>query len=143
MVYLGKLKVNETEIINDKRIKNKNVEIVNGRHEAIISEDIFSLANSLKRKKPSKYKDGRFILPNVYWWNGERMYPCSNSNQEYYSTKFSKEYIDREYLEKIVLDNILNFNFNTLNENVEMIDYTERKDFYKKEIEKLRNSEKK
>lgn len=143
VVYLGKLKVNETEIINDKRIKNKNVEIVNGRHEAIISEDIFSLANSLKRKKPSKYKDGRFILPNVYWWNGERMYPCSNSNQEYYSTKFSKEYIDREYLEKIVLDNILNFNFNTLNENVEMIDYTERKDFYKKEIEKLRNSEKK
>ena len=111
VVYLGKLKVNETEIINDKRIKNKNVEIVNGRHEAIISEDIFSLANSLKRKKPSKYKDGRFILPNVYWWNGERMYPCSNSNQEYYSTKFSKEYIDREYLEKIVLDNILNFNF--------------------------------
>ena len=96
VVYLGKLKVNETEIINDKRIKNKNVEIVNGRHEAIISEDIFSLANSLKRKKPSKYKDGRFILPNVYWWNGERMYPCSNSNQEYYSTKFSKEYIDRE-----------------------------------------------
>lgn len=143
VVYLGKLKVNETEIINDKRIRNKEVEIVKGKHQAIISNEIFSLANNLRRKKPSKYKEGQFILPNVYCWTGEKMYPVKSMKQEYYSSKYSKEYVDKEYLEKIVLDNILNFNFNTLNENMEIIDYTERKNFYKKEIEKLKNNEKK
>lgn len=143
VVYLGKLKVNETEIINDKRIRNKEVEVIEGKHVAIINEDTFSLANSLKRKKPNKYKNGKFILPNVYCWTGERMYPFTSLKQEYYSTKFSKHYVDREFLEKIVLDNILNFNFDTLNENIEIIDYTERRDFYKKEVEKLKNNEKK
>lgn len=143
VVYLGKLKVNETEMINDKRIRNKEIEIIEGKHTAIINEDTFSLANSLKRKKPNKYKNGKFILPNVYCWTGERMYPFTSLKQEYYSTKFSKYYIDREFLEKIVLDNILNFNFDTLNENIEIVDYTERRDFYKKEVEKLKNNEKK
>ncbi|MDO5788400.1 MAG: recombinase family protein [Fusobacterium sp.] len=143
VVYLGKLKVNETEMINDKRVRNKEVEIIEGKHAAIINEDTFSLANSLKRKKPNKYKNGKFILPNVYCWTGERMYPFTSLKQEYYSTKFSKHYVDREFLEKIVLDNILNFNFDTLNENMEVVDYTERREFYKKEVEKLKNNEKK
>lgn len=143
VVYLGKLKVNETEMINDKRVRNKEVEIIEGKHAAIINEDTFSLANSLKRKKPNKYKNGKFILPNVYCWTGERMYPFTSLKQEYYSTKFSRHYVDREFLEKIVLDNILNFNFDTLNENMEVVDYTERREFYKKEVEKLKNNEKK
>lgn len=143
VVYLGKLKVNETEMINDKRIRNKEVEIIEGKHTAIINEDTFALANSLKRNKPNKYKNGKFILPNVYCWTGERMYPFTSLKQEYYSTKFSKHYVDKEFLEKIVLDNILNFNFDTLNEDMEVVDYTERKDFYKKEVEKLKNNEKK
>lgn len=143
VVYLGKLKVNETEMINDKRVRNKEVEIIEGKHAAIINEDTFSLANSLKRKKPNKYKNGKFILPNVYCWTGERMYPFTSLKQEYYSTKFSRHYVDKEFLEKIVLDNILNFNFDTLNENMEVVDYTERREFYKKEVEKLKNNEKK
>lgn len=143
VVYLGKLKVNETEMINDKRIRNKEVEIIEGKHTAIINEDTFALANSLKRNKPNKYKNGKFILPNVYCWTGERMYPFTSLKQEYYSTKFSKHYVDKEFLEKIVLDNILNFNFDTLNEDMEVIDYTERREFYKKEVEKLKNNEKK
>lgn len=143
VVYLGKLKVNETEMINDKRIRNKEVEIIEGKHTAIINEDTFALANSLKRNKPNKYKNGKFILPNVYYWTGERMYPFTSLKQEYYSTKFSKHYVDKEFLEKIVLDNILNFNFDTLNEDMEVIDYTERREFYKKEVEKLKNNEKK
>lgn len=143
VVYLGKLKVNETEMINDKRVRNKEVEIIEGKHAAIINEDTFSLANSLKRKKPNKYKNGKFILSNVYCWTGERMYPFTSLKQEYYSTKFSRHYVDREFLEKIVLDNILNFNFDTLNENMEVVDYTERREFYKKEVEKLKNNEKK
>ena len=71
------------------------------------------------------------------------MYPFTSLKQEYYSTKFSRHYVDREFLEKIVLDNILNFNFDTLNENMEVVDYTERREFYKKEVEKLKNNEKK
>ncbi|MBR8701318.1 hypothetical protein IX317_001120 [Fusobacterium sp. DD29] len=146
VIYIGKLKVNETEMINDKRIYHKTYETIKGQHEPIISEDTFKLANSLKRKKPKKYKKGKFILNNIYCWTGDRMYPAASENgrQEYYATSATasvRRVVDREFLEKLVLDNILNFKFNTLNEDIEAIDYQKRKDFYIKELNKLKVNE--
>ena len=144
VIYIGKLKLNESEMINDKRVYHKNheIEIIDGKHEPIIEKYIFLLANSLRRKT-TKYKDGTFILTNVYCWNGERMYPSSNKRQQYYSTKYSKCFIDRDFLEKIVLENILSFNFDKLNEDIEAIDYQEQKEFYSKELSKFKENESK
>lgn len=140
VLYIGKLKVNETEIVNDKRIYNKDCDVVDGKHEAIISRETFLLANSLKRKN-KKYSSDTFIISNVYSWTGERIYATSNKRQFYYKSKITNCYISRERLEKIVLDAIINFEFNLNNDAIDEVDYQERKNFYKGELEKNKTAE--
>lgn len=140
ILYIGKLKVNETEIINDKRVHNKDCEVVEGKHEAIIDKETFLLANSLKRKH-KKYSSDMFIISNVYSWNGNKLYPSYNKKQYSYQNKSKDCYISREKLEKMVLDTILNFKFYLNDDTINEVDYRERKNFYVSELDKNKTAE--
>lgn len=105
-VYIGKLKLNATEMINDKRIYHSDYKLVKGQHEALIDEDVFNLSILLsKQQKREKYLNGDFILPNVYSYHGDRMYPSNSIGKRvsYYRGRHSEVLIKKEYLENLVM----------------------------------------
>ena len=148
-IYIGKLKQNETEIINDKRTYNKNYEIVQGRHEPIIDEETFNLAVAMsKNMKREKYKTDISILPKVYWHNGDPMYPLIGSrerNKVYYQAKHSYDVVDLDYLEDIVIKGLINDldKITVLKDIDEDNSLEERKTFYTSQIKKLEEQKKK
>lgn len=147
-VYVGKLKLNESEMINDKRIRHKEYELVNGKHEALIDAETFNLSVMLsKQKRREKYSQGNFILNNIYSYNGDKMYPYNslNGSISYYRAKFSGTLMQVSYLEKIVLNTLLNEmdKMNILNEIGEDSELEERKNFYIQESKKLKVQESK
>lgn len=79
-VYMGKLKLNETEITNGKIKKNQNYQIIDGKHEAIISEDIFSLANDLLEKNRRRNYSESYLFKNITCFCHGRMYPTKRKN---------------------------------------------------------------
>ncbi len=147
-IYIGKLKQNETEMINDKRVYHSDYKTVQGKHEPIISEEIFNLCAVIRKSNPkTPYSKNNFILKNVIDYNGQRMYPCIKSNQKsYYSGRNGNSYISAEYLEKTVIkeltEEINKFTIlddvNTQHENI-----LNRKVFYSAELSKLKNKEEK
>lgn len=147
-IYIGKLKQNETEMINDKRVYHSDYKTVQGKHEPIISEEIFNLCAVIRKSNPkTPYSKNNFILKNVIDYNGQRMYPCIKSNQKsYYSGRNGNSYISAEYLERTVIkeltEEINKFTIlddvNTQHENI-----LNRKVFYSIELNKLKNKEEK
>lgn len=147
-IYIGKLKQNETEMINDKRIERKNYEVVPGRHEAIIDEETFNLAALfVKNSSRKKYQTDISILPKVFWWNGEPMYPLIGRKDKkvYYQAKSSYNVVGLEYLEETVIQGLINdLNQITILNNIdENGDIEDRKQFYFHEIKKLEDKQKK
>lgn len=145
-IYIGQLKQNEYEMINDKKVHHTDYKTVKGKHEPIISEDLFNLCNSLKRdKRKVSYKENDFILKNVVDYHGQRMYPSfKNKQKPYYAGRIGDSYIQAEYLEKIVLESLTNEinKFTVLNEvDTQREKISSRKIFYNKEIEKLKTKE--
>lgn len=147
-IYIGKLKMNETEIINDKRISHKNYEIVQGKHEPIIDEETFNLAVSISKSiTREKYKTGISVLPKVFWHTGEPMYPLlANKRQKpYYQAKYSYNVICIEYLEKIVIKDLIQElgKITILNSVNGSSSLEERKNFYLSQIKKFEEQKKK
>ena len=147
-VYIGKLKLNETEMINDKRIHHKNYELVKGLHEPLIDEETFNLSVMLsKQNKRENYKNGSFILNNVYCYDGNKMYPSFSKTKgklkTYYQSKYSYKVIEIDYLEKTVINILLNEmnKLDILNAVDEENNFEERKNFYHQELKKLKNQE--
>jgi site-specific DNA recombinase len=146
-IYTGKLKLNETEMINDKRVYHGKYELIQGKHEAIIDDDTFKLSLILsKEKRREKYKNGDYLLKNVYCYDGDKMYPSTSKNRNkkpYYAAKFSGKVIGVKYLEETVINTLINEVdkleiLNTVESNVEL---EERKELYEKEIKKLKLQE--
>lgn len=147
-VYIGKLKLNATEMLNDKRIYHSNYKLVKGQHEALIDEDTFNLAVLLtKQQRREKYLNGDFILPNVYSYHGDRMYPSNSIGKKvsYYRGRHSEVLIKKEYLENLVMNTLLNEmdKVSTLDSVGEFQDLEERKDFYLQELNKIERKEEK
>lgn len=147
-VYTGKLKLNETEMINDKRIRYKEFQLVEGKHEALIDEETFNLSVMLsKQRRREKYSQGEFILNNVYSYNGDKMYPYNTTqgNTSYYRAKFSGNLIKVDYLEKYIMNILINEvdKLDILNDIGELSDLEERKNFYYQEVSKLKKQEEK
>lgn len=149
-VYIGKLKLNESEMINDKRVRHKEYELVDGKHEPLIDDETFNLSLLLSKKvKREKYKNGKFILNNVYCYDGNRMYPSFSKSKgrlkSYYQAKYSYKIIEVDYLEKTVINALLNEmdKLNILNNLEADTELEERKEFYKQELKKLKIQENK
>ena len=147
-VYIGKLKLNATEMINDKRIYHSDYKLVKGQHEALIDEDVFNLSVLLsKQQKREKYINGDFILPNVYSYHGDRMYPSNSIGKRvsYYRGRHSEVLIKKEYLENLVMNTLLNEmdKVSTLDSIGEFQDLEERKEFYLQELNKIERKEEK
>lgn len=147
-VYVGKLKLNESEMINDKRIRHKEYELVDGKHKPLIDDETFNLSLLLSKKvKREKYKNGKFILNNVYCYDGNRMYPSFSKSKgclkSYYQAKYSYKVIEVDYLEKTVINILLNEmnKLDILNAVDEENNFEERKNFYHQELKKLKNQE--
>lgn len=149
-VYIGKLKLNESEMINDKRVRHKEYELVDGKHEPLIDDETFNLSLLLSKKvRREKYKNGKFILNNVYCYDGNRMYPSFSKSKghlkSYYQAKYSYKVIEVDYLEKTVINTLLNEmdKLNILNNIEADTELEERKEFYKQELKKLKIQENK
>lgn len=149
-VYIGKLKLNESEMINDKRVRHKEYELVHGRHEPLIDNETFNLSLLLSKKvRREKYKNGKFILNNVYCYDGNKMYPTFSKSKgrlkSYYQAKYSYKVIAIDYLEKIVINTLLNEidKLNILNNIETDTELEERKEFYIQELKKLKTQENK
>lgn len=145
-IYIGRLKLNATEVINDKLVRHKDYKTVKGLHQAIIDEETFNLSVLLsKQQKREKYSKGEFILPNVYSYYGDRMYPSNVSGQRvaYYRSKFSNVMIRQDFLENLILNNLINDidEFDALNNAGDFQELEERKEFYLEEIKKLDKKE--
>nr|WP_261793451.1 recombinase family protein [Fusobacterium varium] len=147
-VYVGKLKLNESEMINDKRVRHKEYELVDGKHEALIDNETFNLSLLLSKKvRREKYKSGSFILNNVYCYDGNKMYPSFSRTKgklkTYYQSKYSYKVIEIDYLEKTVINILLNEmnKLDILNTVDEENNFEERKNFYHQELKKLKNQE--
>lgn len=147
-IYIGKLKQNETEMINDKRVYHSDYKTVQGKHEPIISEDIFNLCAVIRKNKlKTPYHKTDFILKNVIDYNSQKMYPTIKNNQKaYYAGRNGESYISAKYLEDLVVKElteeinkftILN-NVATQHENI-----IDRKKFYTAEINKLKTKDEK
>ena len=147
-IYIGKLKQNETEMINDKRVYHSDYKTVQGKHEPIISEDIFNLCAVIKKNKlKTPYHKTDFILKNVIDYNSQKMYPTIKNNQKaYYAGRNGESYISAKYLEDLVIKElteeinkftVLN-NVATQHENI-----IDRKKFYTAEINKLKTKDEK
>lgn len=148
-IYIGKLKMNETEIINDKRTYHKNYEVVQGRHEPIIDEETFNLAVALSKSiTREKYKTDISILPKVFWHNGDPMYPLIGSRERkkvYYQAKSSYDVVDLDYLEDIVIKGLIADldKITVLKDIDEDSSIEERKNFYTSQIKKMEEQKKK
>ena len=148
-IYIGKLKMNETEIINDKRTYHKNYEIVQGKHEAIIDEETFNLAVALSKSiTREKYKTDISILPKVFWHNGDPMYPLigdRSRKKTYYQAKYSYDVVDLDYLEDIVIKGLINDldKITVLKDIDEDGSLEERKSFYISQVKKMEEQKKK
>lgn len=148
-IYIGKLKMNETEIINDKRTYHKNYEIVQGKHEAIIDEETFNLAVALSKSiTREKYKTDISILPKVFWHNGDPMYPLigdRSRKKTYYQAKYSYDVVDLDYLEDIVIKGLINDldKITVLKDIDEDGSLEERKNFYISQVKKMKEQKKK
>lgn len=148
-IYIGKLKMNETEIINDKRTYHKNYEIVQGKHEAIIDEETFNLAVALSKSiTREKYKTDISILPKVFWHNGDPMYPLigdRSRKKTYYQAKYSYDVVDLDYLEDIVIKGLINDldKITVLKDIDEDGSLEERKNFYISQVKKMEEQKKK
>lgn len=147
-IYIGKLKQNETEMINDKRVYHSDYKTVQGKHEPIISEDIFNLCAVIRKNKlKTPYHKTDFILKNVIDYNSQKMYPTIKNNQKaYYAGRNGESYISAKYLEDLVIKElteeinkftVLN-NVATQHENI-----IDRKKFYTAEINKLKTKDEK
>ena len=148
-IYIGKLKQNETEMINDKRIYHKSYEVVQGKHEPIISEEVFNLSVAMSKNiAREKYKTDIAILPKVYWHNGDPMYPLIGDKSKkriYYQAKFSYDVIDINYLEEVVIKGLISDldKITVLKDLDEEDNFQERKEFYSSFIKKLEIQKKK
>ena len=148
-IYIGKLKMNESEMINDKRNYNKNYEVVQGKHEPIIDEETFNLSVALSKSiTREKYQTDVAILPKVFWHNGEPMYPLIGNRSRktiYYQAKYSYSVVALDYLEDIVIKGLVaDLNKITLLKDIdEDGSIEERKNFYSSQIKKLEEQKKK
>lgn len=147
-IYIGKLKQNETEMVNDKRIYHADYKVVQGKHEPIISEDIFNLCTVIRKNKvKTPYHKTDFILKNVVDYNGQRMYPAIKNNQKpYYAGRSGESYISAEYLEDLVIKELTEEinKFTVLNDiETQYENIIDRKKFYTVEINKLKAKDEK
>lgn len=148
-IYIGKLKMNETEIINDKRTYHKDYEIVQGKHEAIIDEETFNLAVALSKSiTREKYKTDISILPKVFWHNGDPMYPLLGNRERkktYYQAKSSYDVVDLDYLEDVVIKGLIaDLDKITVLEDIGKDNsLEERKTFYTSQVKKMEEQKKK
>lgn len=148
-IYIGKLKMNESEMINDKRNYNKNYEVVQGKHEPIIDEETFNLSVALSKSiTREKYQTDVAILPKVFWHNGEPMYPLIGNRSRktiYYQAKYSYSVVALDYLEDIVIKGLVaDLDKITLLKDIdEDGSIEERKNFYSSQIKKLEEQKKK
>lgn len=148
-IYIGKLKMNESEMINDKRNYNKNYEVVQGKHEPIIDEETFNLSVALSKSiTREKYQTDVAILPKVFWHNGEPMYPLIGNRSRktiYYQAKYSYSVVALDYLEDIVIKGLIaDLDKITLLKDIdEDGSIEERKNFYSSQIKKLEEQKKK
>lgn len=74
-VYVGNLKLNEREVVNDKKLHNKNYQVVQGKHEAIISEETFNIVNDTIEKNRRYSHSDSYLFKNIYCFCGGKMYP--------------------------------------------------------------------
>lgn len=79
-VYIGNLKLNEREIVNDKKLYNKNYQVVKGKHEAIISEETFNIVNDTIEKSRRYSHSDSYLFKNIYCFCGGKMYPNKQKN---------------------------------------------------------------
>lgn len=147
-IYIGKLKQNESEMVNDKRIEHKDYKIVNGKHEPIIDEETFMLASVMvKSQKREKYKTDISILPKVFWHTGEPMYPIIGNKEKivYYQAKYSYNVVPLYQLEDIVLKGLIkDLDKVTVLKDIDSDgSLEERKNFYSSQIKKLEEQKKK
>ena len=147
-IYIGKLKQNETEMVNDKRIYHADYKVVQGKHEPIISEDIFNLCTVIRKNKlKTPYHKTDFILKNIVDYNGQRMYPAIKNNQKpYYAGRSGESYISAEYLEDLVIKELTEeiTKFTVLNDiETQYENIIDRKKFYTVEINKLKTKDEK
>lgn len=137
-VYIGKLKFRQFQKDkNNKRIELKDYEVFNGKHQAIISEDIFNIANRKIKVTHREKISQPSIFRNLLYCNcGNKLYRHENSYAVYYSCKnncinqIKEEALLNDIIKKI--ENILNeLDLNKIeNKNKKII---ERIELYKKQ----------
>ena len=105
-VYIGKLKFRQYQKNEaKKRIEKKEYKILPGNHQAIISEEIFNIANE-KLKRTTKEKSKRpTIFRNLLYCNcGTKLYRHERDGNVHYICKFS---CIEQIFEETLLDDVI------------------------------------
>lgn len=138
-VYAGKLKYQQFQKdSNKKRIENKTYEIFKGEHEAIVSEEIFFLANNLLKNTYKEKITFPAIFRNLLYCNcGKKLYPNEGYKRQrtYVCMDSCISAIKEEEIFPMVInsiENVLNSidleNIDNVNKNIQ-----ERLEFYNKQ----------
>ena len=149
-IYIGKLKKNEITTVNRKPVFNKEYEVVNGIHEAIISisdwENVQSILKNIKREHNTVECCFKDILR---CYCGEKLYPRkpdSGHKEFYYYCQHcdSKIIKEREVLEAtlIALKEVI-LTLDSVQVDTEIVVFEEQIKLYSKELKKIPGKEEK
>lgn len=136
-VYAGKLKYQQFQKdSNKKRIENKTYEVFKGEHEAIVSEEIFFLANNLLKNTYKEKVTFPAIFRNLLYCNcGKKLYPNEGYKRKriYVCTDNCISAIKEEEIFPTVINTIENVLNNIDLENIDNVNKNikERLEFYR------------
>ncbi len=149
-VYIGKLKFRQQEVVNGKLVYNKNYEVVEGIHQAIIDEGLFyAVQKLLKDNKRNMANSGTYLFTKVKCQCGGRIY--GSTRREKSKTRISygcinncgRKIIDAdEFLEDVIEElEKASESFYCL-EELDKSEYVNQTKLYKSELRKLEKQEK-
>ena len=91
-IYIGKLKYHSAAKINGKQVETENYTILDGKHEPIISNDVFELVQRKIKNTKREFSNETYIFQDLLYC------PCGN---KLYYRKFGATYKEKTYPVKI------------------------------------------
>ena len=91
-IYIGKLKYHSAAKVNGKQVETENYTILDGKHEPIISNDVFELVQRKIKNTKREFSNETYIFQDLLYC------PCGN---KLYYRKFGATYKEKTYPAKI------------------------------------------
>ena len=147
-IYIGKLKFRQQEVKNGKIIQNKDYELVDGNHKAILKEELFyAVQELLKTNKRRMNPKGTYLFHNIRCFCGEAIYgkvETWNNRVTYdcFNKCGNRSISQGELLEEVILELKSNIERFSCLDEVET-NFKSQKKLYKNEMKKIEKQEEK